>query len=50
MVNINIDIPGDLHRKIKLTSVVKDTTLKDYVISVLEKRVSPAKSKKSSIS
>jgi len=38
MVNINIEIPEELHKKIKLASIVQDTTLKDYIIKVLEKQ------------
>ena len=37
MVNINIEISEELHRKIKLASIIKDLTLKDYIINVLEK-------------
>lgn len=37
MVNINIEIPEELHKKIKLASIVQDITLKDYIIRVLEK-------------
>jgi len=39
MVNINIEIPDELHKKIKLESVKKDTTLKDYIINILDKNV-----------
>ena len=46
MVNINIEISNDLHRKLKLTSVVRDVTLKDYVIDVLERRISRAGKRK----
>ena len=37
MVNINIQIPDELHKKIKLVAVEKETTLKEYIIVVLEK-------------
>jgi hypothetical protein len=37
MVNINIEIPNELHKKIKLESVKNDTTLKDYIINILDK-------------
>ncbi len=39
MVNINIEIPDDLHRKLKLASVLKATTIKEYVTSSLAARV-----------
>ncbi|HHE36620.1 MAG TPA: toxin-antitoxin system HicB family antitoxin [Candidatus Woesearchaeota archaeon] len=38
MVNINIEIPEDLHKKIKLASIMQDVTLKDYVTRVLERK------------
>jgi hypothetical protein len=38
MVNINIEIPEELHKKIKLASIVQDITLKDYIIKVLGRR------------
>ncbi len=37
MVNINIEISEELHKKIKLASIIKDLTLKDHIIHVLEK-------------
>lgn len=45
MVNINIEIPEELHKKIKLASIVKDLTLKDYIINVLEKKAKECKTK-----
>lgn len=36
MVNINIEIPDELHRQLKLASVLKDQTLKDYIIKLLD--------------
>ncbi len=45
MVNINIEIPEELHRKIKLASIMKDLTLKDYIISVLDKKAKECKTK-----
>lgn len=35
MVNINIEIPNELHRKLKLASVLQGTTIKDYVTGSL---------------
>ncbi|MBU1198595.1 MAG: toxin-antitoxin system HicB family antitoxin [Nanoarchaeota archaeon] len=45
MVNINIEISDELHKKIKLASIMQDITLKDYVIKVLEKRAKECKTK-----
>jgi len=38
MVNINIEIPDDLHKKIKLISVMQDMTIKQYIIRALEQK------------
>ena len=43
MANINIEIPDDVHKKIKLASVIKEITLKNHIIKILEKRVKGAK-------
>jgi len=40
MVNINIEVPEDIHKKIKLKAVIKDSTIKDHIIKVLEKKFS----------
>ncbi len=39
MVNVNIEIPDELHRKLKLASVLKGTTIKEYVTNSLATRV-----------
>jgi len=36
MVNINIEIPDELHKRLKLTSVLNEKTLKEYVIDLLD--------------
>lgn len=36
MVNINIEIPDELHKKMKLKSVMKEKTLKDFIIEELD--------------
>lgn len=38
MVNINIHIPDELHKKLKIEAVKQDSTLKDLIINVLEAR------------
>ncbi len=45
MVNINIEISDELHKKIKLASIMQDITLKEYVIKVLEKKAKECKTK-----
>ena len=45
MVNINIEISEELHKKIKLASIVQDLTLKDYIIHALEKKAKECKTK-----
>ncbi|RLE38903.1 hypothetical protein DRJ17_02620 [Candidatus Woesearchaeota archaeon] len=39
MGNINITIPDDLHKKLKIKCAMQDISLKDYVIKVLEEKV-----------
>lgn len=45
MVNINIEISEELHKKIKLASIMQDITLKDYVVKVLEKKAKECRTK-----
>jgi len=45
LVNINIEISEELHKKIKLASIMQDITLKEYVIKVLEKKAKECKTK-----
>jgi len=37
VVNINIEIPDELHREAKIAAAVEGVTLKDYIIAALEK-------------
>ncbi|MBR9692539.1 hypothetical protein GOV07_01265 [Candidatus Woesearchaeota archaeon] len=39
MVNVNIEIPDELHRQLKLASVLQERTLKEYVIATLDKEM-----------
>jgi hypothetical protein len=39
MVNINIAVPDDLHKKLRVEAAVKDTTLKDLIIAVLDEQI-----------
>ena len=45
MVNINIEISEDLHKKLKLSSIMKDETLKEHVIKILDNKSKDLKSK-----
>ena len=36
MVNVNIEIPDDLHKELKLTAVLDETTIKQLVIDILK--------------
>jgi len=35
MVNINIEIPNDLHKRIKIYCAMNNITLKEFIISTL---------------
>lgn len=39
MTNINIIIPNQLHKELKLTAVKNDTTLKELINKILEESV-----------
>lgn len=45
MVNINIEIPDDLHKRIKIYCAMNEITLKDFIISTLSKNLSINKNK-----
>ncbi len=45
MVNINIEIPEELHKKLKFSSALKDQTLKDHVVEILEEKSKEIKTK-----
>jgi len=45
MTRINIELPEELHKKIKIDCAVKDTTIKDYIKEVLDKKVNGKNSK-----
>jgi hypothetical protein len=36
MVNVNIEIPDDLHKELKLAAVLDETTIKQLVIDILK--------------
>lgn len=39
MTRVNIEIPYELHKKIKVICAMKQTTLKEFINNVLEKRL-----------
>jgi hypothetical protein len=39
MTNINIKIPDELHKKVKIQSAIQEITIKDFIISAIEKRL-----------
>lgn len=43
MTNINIEIPDNIHKEIKLKAVLEDLTIKSYIIKSLEKKFSGKK-------
>jgi hypothetical protein len=36
MANLNIEIPDELHKRLKLSALRGDATLKEHVIAILE--------------
>jgi hypothetical protein len=38
-MNINIDIPDELHKKLKIAAVEKNLFLRDYIIAILTDEV-----------
>jgi len=38
VVNINIEIPDEIHKKLKLSAIINNLTLKDFIIQSLEER------------
>ena len=42
MVNINIQITDELHKKLKVNSVMSSSTLKEYIIEQLSKEAEQA--------
>jgi len=43
MVNVNIGIPDDLHKRLKIAAITADRTLKDHIIARLEQRLQEEK-------
>lgn len=36
MVNINIEIPDEVYKKVKLAAIMQDKTAKDFIIEKLD--------------
>jgi len=36
MANINVEIPDDVYKKVKLAAILQDRTVKDFIIERLE--------------
>jgi predicted HicB family RNase H-like nuclease len=36
MVNINVEVPDELHKQVKLAAIKTDKTVKEYVIGTLD--------------
>ncbi|MEM3374202.1 MAG: hypothetical protein QXE31_03185 [Candidatus Woesearchaeota archaeon] len=43
MTNINIEIPDELHKKLKIQCAIEEKTLKEYIVNVLEEKVKKLK-------
>ena len=43
MVNINIQIPDELHKKAKIRCAIDEITLKDFIIDSIEKKLEEKK-------
>jgi len=36
MANINIELPDDVYKQVKLAAITKDSTVKDYIIMKID--------------
>jgi len=39
MTNINIEIPDELHKKVKIQCAVDEMTLKEFIVKALEEKL-----------
>jgi len=39
LVNINIEVPDDVHKELKVKCAIEDSTIKDFIIKALEEEV-----------
>ena len=42
--NINIDLPEDLHRRLKIVCAINGVSIKDFIINSMERRIKGSKS------
>jgi predicted HicB family RNase H-like nuclease len=42
-VNINIEVPDEIHKRIKILSAMQDISLKDLIIKTLEENIDEKK-------
>ena len=38
MANINLEIPDDLHKALKIEAAMQDITLKEFIIKILDQK------------
>jgi hypothetical protein len=43
LVNLNIDIPDEVHKALKLRAIKEDRTLKEMIVSKLEEEIGARK-------
>lgn len=46
MVNINIEVPDEIHKKVKILSALQGTPIKELVIKALEESINDKHQKK----
>ena len=39
MTNVNIEIPDELHKKVKIQCAVDEMTLKEFIVRAVEERL-----------
>ena len=39
MVNVNIEIPDELHKRAKVKCAISEITLKDFIIKAIEEKI-----------
>ena len=39
MTNVNIEIPDELHKKVKIKCAVDEMTLKEFIVKALEEKL-----------
>jgi predicted HicB family RNase H-like nuclease len=39
MVNVNIEIPEELHKKAKIKCAIEEITLKEFIIKAIEEKL-----------